>query len=675
MTRIPTAFCRACTFALLISITCVISICGATDAVKPPPKDLAELSVEELARVKITSVSKRPESLAGAAAAIHVVTDEDMHRQGFRTIADSLRYVPGMQVAQINSHTWGVSSRGFNGEYATKLLVLMDGRSVYTPLFAGVYWDVQDAILEDLDRIEVIRGPGATLWGANAVNGVINITSKSSKDTQGWLVTSGGGSEEHGFNSVRYGGQLGENTYYRVFGKYDNRDDTEISGGSNGHDEWWIGRGGFRLDSGSAESDLFTLQGDLYSGQEKWFYDQSIATAPYDESVLSQSRFFGANLLGRWTHCLANDSEIMIQAYYDRTERASNLPKETRDTFDFEAQHRFSPISRNEVVWGVGVRTSEDKIQDNYANTFQIRERHLSLASFFLQDEITLSQDLLRLTIGSKCEYNTLTHFEFEPSTKLAWTPSDQHTIWTAVSRAVRTPSRAEEDVRVNRTAPTPPFPAGSVISILGDRDGESEKLIAYELGYRALPHPRLSFDVATFYNVYDELRSLEAGAPPNDPPVPVVTYHVQNALKGTSWGYELAADWQMLDWWSWRGTYTYFNLDLRTSDGGTDQATIQLLEGNAPQHQFTLRSQMNLPNQVEFDVGLRFVDALENPHVPAYTTFDVRLSWKPKPNLELSLIGLNLLEPRHAEFAATQVTTPQREVQRSVYAKISWRF
>ena len=637
--------------------------------------DLGELSIEELMRVKVTSVSKHPESFAGAAAAIHVVSEDDIRRQGFTTIADSLRYVPGLDVAQINSHTWGVSSRGFNGEYATKLLVMMDGRSVYTPLFAGVYWDAQDSMLEDLDRIEVIRGPGATLWGANAVNGVINITSKTAKHTQGWLVTSGGGSEERGFGSIRYGGKVGEDTYYRVYAKYNNRDDSDFSNGSNADDRWWMARGGFRLDSGSADSDLLTLQGDLYSGKERWSYTQSIAAAPFDQTVTADNQVSGANLLGRWTRALADASEFKVQTYYDHTERESNLPKETRDTFDIEAQHRFSPARRNEVVWGLGYRLSADAIRNIYASSFIPSHSQSYLLSAYVQDEVALVENKLRLTLGSKCEYNDLTHFEYQPSGKLAWTPTDQHTIWTAVSRAVRTPSRAEEDIRINRSAPTPPFPAGSVVSILGDHNGLSEKLIAYEMGYRSLPLPQLSFDIAAFYNVYDELRSLEPGSAPADPPVPVATYHVQNKLEGTSWGVELASDWQMLDWWRWRGTYTYFQMDLRLADGGTDLTTIQLLEGNVPTHQFTLRSQMDLPHHVEFDAGLRYVDSLNNPHIPAYTAIDVRLSWRPEPNFEISIVVLNSLNARHAEFAATQVATPQREIERSIYGKMSWRF
>lgn len=637
--------------------------------------EIADLSLEELMRVKVTSVSRRPEPLAGAASAIYVLTGEDVQRDGFRNIVDSLRYVPGMQVAQVNSHTWAVSTRGFNAEYATKLLVMMDGRSVYTPLNAGVYWDTVDMMQEDLDRIEVIRGPGGTLWGANAVNGVINIISKPARETQGGLVTGGGGVHKQAFGAVRYGDQLGEETFYRVYGKYDLYGPMAFENGDDAEDGWQMARTGFRLDSGTEEANLFTVQGDFYYGQEEWLYSQPIATPPFNETVTDREQVLGANLLARWTHAFENDSQLIWQNYLDYTDRESNLPRERRGTFDSDLQYHLAPIVRNNVVVGLRYRGTTDRIDNNFANSFTPDHRTLNLFSAFIQDEITLVEDHLRLTLGTKLEHNDFTGFEYQPSGRLAWTPSEFHTVWTSVSRAVRTPSRAEDDVRINRSVPSPPFPLGSVVSILGDPSGRSEELLAYEVGYRAMLCPQVTVDVAAFYNVYDELRSLEPGAPPTDPPVPAGTFYVENELKGESWGVEVAADWQMLDWWRWRGTYTYFHLDLDLADGGTDVTTIRLLEGNAPRHQCTLRSLMEFPHNVGVDAGLRFVDSLESPHIPAYTALDIRLSWRPIPNLELALVGLNLLDPSHPEFAPTQVVTPIREVRRSVYGQLTWRF
>lgn len=641
---------------------------------QPAATNLAELDVEQLLRVRVTSVSKHAEPLSGAAAAIYVVSEEDIRRQGFTTLADSLRYVPGMQVAQINSHGWAITARGFNNEYANKLLVLMDGRTVYTPLFAGVYWDVQDTILEDLQQIEVIRGPGAALWGANAVNGVINITSKTAAQTQGWFVSGGGGTEERGFAGARYGGKFGEEGFFRVYASYKNRDDSVYVTGADGDDDWQVGRSGFRLDWGSPETDLFTLQGDVYVGEEAWKYQQAIPAAPFTETVSDDFNFSGANVLGRWTKQLEDGSELKIQSYYDHTKRESNLPQERREVFDVEAQHHFTPNDWNDIVWGVGYRLTTDAIENSYANSFIPTHRTSDLFSLFAQDEFTLSPERLRLTVGARLEHNDFTGFECQPSVRLAWTPSDQATLWTSVSRAVRTPSRAEEDIRINRSTPDPFDLPELVYAIQGNHEGESEVLLAYELGYRTLVTPRFSYDVVAFFHDYSELRSIEPVFIAPTPPV-AGTFYSGNKLKGQAWGAELASDWQMLEWWRWRSGYTYYELNLDTTDGGMDDATINLLEGNAPRHQFFLRAQMDVAENVDFDLGLRYVDELYNPGISAYATIDARIAWRPQPHLELSLVGLNLIEPAHQEFAATQVSTEQREVQRSVYGKITWRF
>jgi len=658
-------------------IATIVVACALCAASAPgSTNDLTDLPLEDLVLIKVTSVSKRPESLAGAAAAVYRLSNDEVKRDGFRTIADSLRYVPGMQVAQINSHTWAITARGFDAEYATKLLVLMDGRSVYTPLNAGVYWDTVDMMLEDLDRIEVIRGPGGTLWGANAVNGVINITSKMAKDTQGWLVTGGGGNEEKGFTGVRYGAQLGEDTHFRIYGKFDNHDDSVLPDGSSGDDAWRPVRTGFRLDSGSEDANLFTVQGDFFHIKEDWLYDEPIPAPPYSQTVTDSEDVLGANLLGRWSHLFDDDSKFTAQVYVDHSDRESNLPRERRDTFDIDLQQNFAHFHRNSFTIGLGYRFTTDNIDNSYANSFTPDEKSLNLFSSFVQDEISLIDERLRLTLGTKFEHNEFTGFEFQPGVRLAWTPSDTHTVWASIARAVRTPSRAEEDVRINRNAPAPPFPPGSVVSILGNPSGTSEDLVAYELGYRVTPVKQLSLDIATFYNVYDDLRSLEPGAPPATPPVPAATFYVANELAGESYGAEVAAEWEVVEsLLRLRGTYTYFHLNLRTADGGTDQATVQLLEGNAPAHQFTLRSEFDVLDNLQVDLGLRYVDQLENPTIPAYTAFDARIAWRPRPNLEISLVGLNLLDPSHPEFAPTQVATPQREVERSVYGQLTWHF
>ena len=669
-TKLTAAAVKQLSPLLLAAATAASAQTYSPSSLRPP--DLAELGLEELLHVRVTSVSKHPESLFSAAAPIYVVSNDELRRSGFTTIADSLRTVPGMDVGQVNSHVWAVSARGFNGEYATKLLVLSDGRSVYTPLNAGVYWDVQDMMLEDVDRIEVVRGPGATLWGANAVNGVINIITKSAKDTQGFLLSAGGGTEERGFGAVRYGGELSDHAWYRVYAKYANHDDSALSDGTSGQDSWWMARGGFRADWEAQGNNLLTFQGDAYGGLEHHLRTDPIAAPPFTNTAVAHDDLSGGNLLGRWTHTFAEDSELKLQTYFDHTERESDLPEEIRDTFDVELQHRLPECRRNQITWGLGYRVSADDISNGFASAITPDHRTLNLFNSFVQDEITLVENRLRLTVGSKCEHNDFTGWEFQPSARAAWTPTDKQTFWASVSRAVRTPSRAEDGVRANlATQPPSPF----VISLLGDRSGVAEELMAYELGYRVLPHPRVSLDVTAFYNVYDHLRSLEPGAPAPAPPTAVLTLYSANKLEGESYGTEVAAEWQALDRWRLRGAYTFYRANLRPTPGGTDQLTERFFEGSAPRHQFSVRSSADLPHHVQFDCGLRYVDALSNPAIPSYVTMDARLSWQPTERMEISVVGLNLVDDRHPEFAPQVIDTPLREVERSVYGKVTWRF
>jgi iron complex outermembrane receptor protein len=620
--------------------------------------ELAEMDVEQLTRVYVTSVSKHEESRFTAGAAIYVISHEELRRNGFTTLADSLRTVPGMNVGQVNSHTWAVSARGFNGEYATKLLVLNDGRSVYTPLSSGVYWDTQDFMFDDVERIEVIRGPGATLWGANAVNGVINVISKNARDTQGLLVTGGAGSEERGFGAVRYGGQLSENAWYRAYVKHADHDDMVFANDTDAMDDWWMSRTGFRIDWEPAEVNQVTFQGDYYQGRESHLITQPVVTPPFFSTHTLDSDVSGGNLLGRWTHQLADDAEFKFQTYYDHSKRESNLPSEQRDTFDLEWQHSFHPLEGNRITWGLGYRVTSDRIEGDFAQSFVPAERTLNLISAFAQDEITLVPDRLNLTLGSKFEHNDFTGFEFQPGSRLVWTPTANQTFWGAISRAVRTPSRAESDVQVNSLAG---------FTILGNPSGVSEELLAYELGYRMLPHPKVSLDFAAFYNSYEELRSLET--------IPTSPVYSDNKLDGETYGVEVGSEWQVLDCWRLRVAYTYLRAQLHIVDGGADPFTEALIEGSAPQQQFSLRSIAELTRNVEFDWGVRFVDSLHNPEVPAYVTLDARLAWRPTEQLELSLVGLNLLDDRHPEFASQIIITPMREVERSIYGKITWHF
>ena len=632
--------------------------------------DLASLPIEELMKIEVTTGARHPETLSSSPAAITVITQDDIRRSGVMTIPEALRLAPGMEVARLDASQWAISSRGFNDVFANKLLVLQDGRSIYTPLFSGVFWDVQGALLEDIERIEIIRGPGATLWGANAVNGVINIITKSAKETQGTLISAGAGSENRGLAEVRYGDKIGENVYFRVYGTYYNRDDSELVIGPEADDSWQIGRFGFRLDWDVVPNqDLITLQGDAYRGALNQVFETFDPTsAPtLTRTVHDDITVDGGHLLGRWSHIFAPGSDLSLQMYYDRTERNTVIFKEKRDTFDLDFQHRFILMERNEVVWGAGYRVTSDHVGNSPTISLDPNHRTIHLFSTFVQDEITLVPDRLRLMLGSKFEHNDFTGFEIQPGARILWTPHEQHTIWASVSRAVRTPSRAEDDVILNRAVQVAP---GFFVptTIRGSRGFDSEKLLAYELGYRAQLDPRISVDVAAFYNDYDQLRSLE-----QDPAAPT-QFQLSNKLYGETCGIEAAATLKLTDWWRLKPAYTLLEMDLHKRSGSTDVTSVQD-EGKSPQQQFMLRSQMDLPHNISFDCTLRYVDSLPALAISSYLALDVRLGWKPTKNLEVAVGGQNLLQDHHAEFSPSFIQTQRAQIERGIYGKITVRF
>jgi iron complex outermembrane receptor protein len=645
-------------------------------------RDLTELSLDELVNLKVTSVSKKPEKLAQAPAAIAVITGEDIRRSGVTTIAEALRLAPGLEVARVDSITWAISSRGFNDLFANKLLVLMDGRSVYTPLFSGVYWDVQDTLLEDIDRIEVIRGPGAALWGANAVNGVINITTKSAKETQGGLITGGAGTEERGFGSVRYGGQINDQAWYRVYAKYFNRDDSATPSGRDAGDDWDGLRGGFRVDWEHSPPNLLTLQGDIYEGTEHQNYVLPTLTPPTYSRLQPQTiHVSGGNVLGRWTHTFDEEADLRFQAYYDRTQRGLEIFSEDRDTFDLDLQIHHPFGDRQDIVWGLGYRhTDSYNIKSNFNLSFVPADRKTEEYSALVQDEISLVRDRLRLTIGSKFEHNDYTGWEIQPSGRILWTPHPKHSAWASISRAVRTPSRADIDLRlVNSVIPpaVPPLalPAPGVVTLVGNPAKQSEILLAYEAGYRVQLHDRVTVDAAVFYNDYDRLTTFEpAGQDLSTLPTSIgLPQAFSNLSDGETYGGELAANFQVNDWWRLRASYSYLQVQLHRKR--SQDPTAESGEGDDPQHQVSLRSEMDLPWQLQLDCVSRYVDSLSNRNIPGYAEMDVRLGWRPTKQLEISIVGQNLLDNQHPEFRQLILGPPQAELQRGVYAKIIFRF
>ncbi len=637
---------------------------------------LKNLSIEQLASLEVTTVSKTEEKMADADAAIYVITSEDIRRSGLTSIPELLRMVPGMDVARINGNKWAISCRGFNAWFANKLLVLIDGRSVYTPLFSGVYWDVQDTFLDDIDRIEVIRGPGATLWGANAVNGVINIITKKAKQTQGTEVNAGYGNIQKGFGGARYGGRIGKNIWYRAYAKYFNRDSFKQRNGRDAGDNWDQGRGGFRMDWNLSHRDSLTLEGDIFVGKS---YDD-ISNIIYLQKGIGKDRaktdVSGGDILGRWTRKLSDTSDFSLQWYYDHSYRGADYLEETRDTIDIDFQHHFHALKRHDIVWGLGYRLTWDHIPPSLIFDFEESRRTDNLFSSFIQDKITLVPRLLDVTLGTKLEHNDYTGFEVQPSIRFRLKPTKAQTFWAAVSRAVRTPSRADHDMllklRVFQTGPTV-----NTLALVGNNDFHSEKLIAYEAGYRYVPEKRFSFDIATFYNVYRDLRTSVRKTPiPPFTTVPppasrLIPIEIENQYHEDSYGVEITGTVQLASWWKTSLSYTWLKLRLHSNRNPGDS---ELGDKNIPRNQFSLKSYMDLPYNLQLDTLLFYVDKLENLQVPGYTRLDLRLGWNPVKHLSLSLKLENLLDNRHPEYVSVSGITAT-EVPRSVYGKLTWNF
>ncbi len=668
----PTATWRRVTLALALCASLGAATAVAAD--EEIAAALGDLTIEQLLGVRITSVSKKAEALLSAASAIYVITAEDIRRSGATSIPEALRMAPGIQVARITGNRWAISARGFNGEFANKLLVLMDGRTVYDPAFSGVYWDAQDTLLEDVDRIEVIRGPGATLWGANAVNGVINIITKGPAETQGLLITGGAGNQETGFGGVRYGGTLGTHVRYRLFAKYFDRTTQAAALGVPASDDWNVGRGGFRFEWAPLPTSNVTLQGDWYRGGEDATFPERDPTALSAVHV-DHAHIEGRNVLARWRQVLSDRSEVTVQTYYDHTKRHDENHEST-DTIDLTLEHHVG-LWDHDLVWGLGYRWVSDAFDGNFGAPVDPAARQYSTFSGFVQDQIPLVADRLRLTLGTKLEHNAFSGFEIQPSAALVWTPHQRHAVWLSVSRAVRTPARSDQDLHfVLSTFPTEDGAPGRVV-ILGDHDFESEKLLSYELGYRVHPWEGWFLDVAGFYSTYDDLATTQGGLPrlvDDGAPHPEVPIEYGNEASGNAYGIETALNWQATPWWRFMLASTFLKAHVEVDSSGVD-VTAMASGGDSPQHQFHLRSFLSLPRNFELDTALYYVDILPNQGVPSYVRVDARLGWHPVDSVELSLVLQDAFQEQHLEFGNRSGSVKPTEIERSVYGKITLRF
>jgi iron complex outermembrane recepter protein len=609
-----------------------------------------KLTLQELMDVEVVSVSRRPEKLSETASAIYVITHEQIRRSGATNVPDALRLAPNLHVGQVSSSSWTIGARGFNSTNTTsnKLLVMIDGRSVYSPLFSGVFWDTQDVFLPDLDRIEVISGPGGATWGANAVNGIINVLTKSARETQGGLAYGGGGGEERRFGGVRYGGRVGAGGHYRIYAKHFDVDGFARPDGSDARDRHVMTQVGFRTDWDLSESAQLTVQGDAYNG---WIAQP---TAPRGE-------LSGANLLARWTRTHSTDSQIQVQAYYDYARRwATNTFADWLETFDLDAQHQLSLGGRHRIVWGVNYRLWLDEVRNSPTQAFMPAADTVNLGSMFVQDEFELVPERLRVTLGIKLEHSDYSGFEYQPSARLAWLVTEKHTLWSAVSRAVRTPSRLDRDLYQPTRAP---------FVIAGGPNFSSEILWAYEAGWRGRFTERTSGAVTYFYHDYDDLRSVEPTGP-----LPLV---FANGIEAQTYGVELSLEQEVTSWWRLRAAYALLRRELSYKPGGRDLNQLQS-EISDPENEATLHTSFDLPGRIELDGSLRYVDDVptfangQRGFVPSYTELDARIAWHARDDLELSVVGRSLLDRQHRAAGAGP---NRREIERSVHGKATWRF
>jgi iron complex outermembrane receptor protein len=611
---------------------------GASASTQPPSRDLTTLSLEELANVEITSVSRRPERLGDAPASVYVITSDDIRRAGARTLAEALRLAPNLLVARLDTGQYAISARGFNSLVANKLLVLVDGRTIYTPLFSGVFWDQQDVMVEDIERIEVISGPGATLWGANAVNGVINILTRSARATTGPLVSLGGGNREQAA-ALRYGHSLGGRGHFRVYGKGTNYEPTQLANGNAVLDGRYFLQGGFRADWEGAR-DSFTLQGDAYRGRSD---DRGVILT----FVLGRVELTGLNVLGRWTRRFSEKSELSIQGYYDYADREEKvLFQPTSKLADLEVQHALTAGSHR-LVTGAGYRHGSDEVVDGILLAFRPRDRALAWFNVYAQDDVRL-HETLDLSAGIKLERNDYTGWEYLPSARLAWKPGGGHLLWGAASRAVRAPARLDREVVT---------PDGLV---RGGPNFQSEIANVFELGYRAQPLSAVTLSVTGYHYDWDRLRSGTS--------LPVT---IENRIEGPTYGIEAWASWQPATIWRLNGGLLALRKRLRLEPGSTDPvgaANPQL--ANDPGHQWMLRSSLTLRNRHDVDAVVRHIGNLKNTVVPAYTAVDVRYGFRVRPDLELSLLGQNVFDAAHPEFGAA---ANRSEFERGFFVQARW--
>ena len=667
----------------------LLLFCQSARAQQPstvPQGDLTQASIEDLMNMEVTSVSKREQKLSRTAAAIFVITQEDIRRSGATNVPDLLRMVPGLDVAEINGSTWAIGSRGLNQQFANKLLVIVDGRSVYSPTVSGVFWDTVDVPLFDIERIEVIRGPGGTIWGANAVTGVISIFTKKAAETNGTRVEAGGGTLEQGFGFVQFGERVGKNTDFRVYGNYFNQDHLLNLNGQSGEDGWHRLRSGFRVDNTLTSRDSLTVEGDLSVGREgELGLELPSITSPGFVAVSEEINLGDGSVESIWKHTYSGGSDSTLQFSYDQHRRGDPLNPELRNNYAVDFRDHFTPGKRQDIVWGLGYWDTVDHIGGSLTVAMNPPSRALQLVNGFFQDEIALVPEKLYLTAGTKLEHNDYSGFEVMPSVRVAWSPAQHHMFWAAVSRALRAPSRNDTNLVLNIGSTPGPGGIPVLLRLLGNPNFEDERLIAYEAGYRTMLSRRLSVDVAAYYNDWDNLQSTEPSAFFFEPtPLPahfVQTLMYENLIYGASNGIEVTAKWKAADWWSLSAGFAPAWEHFHTKPQSADTQTVRFLEGNSPDRPVELRSHVDLRRSLTWDLSAYYVDSLLNQGpsgnltIPSYTRLDSQLTKSLGEGFSISLVGQNLLQDHHMEFEDVNGSLQSGQIRRSAYAKLVWQF
>jgi iron complex outermembrane recepter protein len=652
----------------------MVSLALTGNAWAASQQDPTWLSLEELMTIEVSSAAKRPQRLADASTAIYAIGREEIRRSGATNLPELLRTVPGVQVSRIDASRYAVSIRGFSNRYSGKLLVLQDGRSLYNPLFSGTYWEAQDVLLEDVERVEVIRGSGGTLWGANAVNGVINIITRHSRDTEGTYVEAKAGELESGV-AIRHGSALGESGHFRAYAKLDKNGALDADNGKTAHDETDQKRAGFRADLSVNAQDQITVQGDVYDRKA----DQSVLKM--SERTLSTSfvpdtaKLKGANVLARWEHQTSADSNWHLQAYLDHAQLDDTIQSQDVDTLDIEWQQRLKINEVHDLTWGLGVRRVEESLKGGFTVSSIPENNNNTLYSGFVQDEIQLKPDLL-VTLGTKLEHNDNTGFEAQPSARVLWKATPTDNFWAAVSRAVQTPTVAT--TTVNAHVGTVPSPYGPlVVNVRGNPNVESESMLSREFGYRGQFGTDVNLDATAFYNTYDHVVSREYGSPEIGRYL-TLPVDFANNISGDAYGVELAGNWQVTPTWRLHGSYSWLKMTLNARAGSSGIATFGSA-GSSPQHMAQLHSVHNLANNLELDANLYFTDKIsfaqdtQSITIPSNTQLDLRIGWRPTRDLEISLTGRSLLKRRQREYVADDVVSSQ--VPRSLLAQVRWTY